>query len=257
MKEMAPKRQKKAVVKRMKKVVEETVHVAVVDEESNGETVEREPPPTRVVEVCVGEKQDGIDSITVVRSEEKRETRKGRKEEKGREAPVSVDVEQGKGGGKERGEEDAREENSYVEKRKERKNESRETGGLEQGKEGGAVEGGDGKERNARGENRASVEEITDMGTETLEEGEGEKETEAAPVKGTKRKTIDELHREEMETEAVKEPATPKKAEARPKKEGATERKKRKREKMNAGSVTWAFAWHPRRLRNMGPNIFL
>ncbi|XP_078148199.1 uncharacterized protein LOC144543709 [Carex rostrata] len=221
---MAPKRQKKSVVKTTKTVVEETVQVVVVEQEGNSETVALENPPTRVVEVSVEDKNSGVESVTVVISpttEKKRGKGKRKMKDKGREEPVSMDVEQ----------------------RKERENEERVQGELnsnvveEQSKERqterGEVEGEDGGERNnIQLQNRVSPEDVTNMEAQTPEEREGE--VEASTEEADKRKTTDEAEIEKMETDKTGEPKTPKKVEVKPKKEGSPEKKRRKRRKRNS-----------------------
>ncbi|KAF3335732.1 Histone H2B.3 [Carex littledalei] len=239
---MAPKRQKKSIVKTTK-VVEETVKVAVDEDE---ETVALENPPTRVVEVSVEEKKSGVESVTVVISpttKKKRGERKEKVKNKGKEEPVRIDVEQGKGGDK--GELSS---NVVGEQSKERETGKGKTMNVSEKeiekpeeRDWGEVEGEDGGERNnIQRQNGASPEEITDMETQTPELGEGEGEVKASTEKSKddplaeKRNTTDEAEIEKMETEKTGEPETPKKVEVKPKNKGTPEKKRRKGRKRNS-----------------------
>lgn len=260
---MAPKRQKKAVLKTTRKVVKETVKVSVVEEEGDSEIGVLEEPPTRVVEVSVEAKTTGAESITVVRSpirEENTGEGKGTDKGEGTGEPVNIVVEQreeveneqreigeqsNEMGGEQR---KARETERGKEGDKERKREGPSTVEVEQSKEAGkekemeveqSMKEPENFENVDVNENRESGDYVEgDMDTQTPEERENEGEAGASPEEmkdqppAEKRETTDEP--EDRETEEAREPKTPKKVDVKPKKPETLEKRKRKRKKRNS-----------------------
>jgi histone H3/H4 len=259
---MAPKRQKKSVLKTTRRVVRETVEVAVFEEEGNSEIGVSEIPPTRVVEVSVEEKKSGAESITVVRSPNREENiGKGKGEEKDEGEGEPEQREEGDND-KERGKEEQR--NKVVEEQcesieterekdenKKRKREGPSTVEVKQNKEAGkekemdveqSMEGMEDREDRVNFENvivsekRATGDQVEGEDGIERNDSESQNEESAEEIRDMETQTPQEKENETLPEEMEKqppaenagEPETPKMVEV--KKQGALE-KRRKRKK--------------------------